>query len=291
MFRLILAAILVAVICAAACGDTIVLKNGGRLYGKIIKEDDKEITIELPNKGEIIVPRKQVMSIQRDERTGPKIPPPSESPLMPAQPEKKKPQEGTEKKEEAAKPAPKEEKEEELDPELKQRIDTLVHQLGRNKSGFRSNARAELAKIGKPAVPALIKALESGNTWRGGGAAQVLGNIGDERATEPLIAQLRDTDRHVRKHMIEALRKIAKQNFGYDPEADASARDTAVKKWEEWWQKKKEEEKKRKEEEAKKKAEEAKKAQEAKKKEAAKKAEEKKGEGEKKEAPEEPPGE
>ena len=33
MFRLILAAVLVAILCAAAYGDTIVLKNGGKLHG------------------------------------------------------------------------------------------------------------------------------------------------------------------------------------------------------------------------------------------------------------------
>ena len=60
----------------------------------------------------------------------------------------------------------------------------------------------------------------------------MLGDIGDKRAREPLIKQLRDSDKWVRKESAEALRKITGQNFSYDTEADESTRAAAAKQWE-----------------------------------------------------------
>lgn len=259
MTRITLAAALLAVVCTVAYADTIVLTNGGKLYGRIVSQNESEVTIEVIinslKAGTITVKRKQIKKIVKDKKTGPDLLSPSESPLVSATPPGKQP--GGKQEEEAGKkpsaPKQQEEKKEPLDPELKERIDTLVHQLGHPKRGWRGKARAELAMIGEPAVPFLIKAVESGRNSRARwGAAQVLGNIGDERATEPLIKQLRDPDEWIRKESVEALRKITKQGFGYSYSADAGERAAAAAKWEEWWKKKKEEEEKKKAEEQKK---------------------------------------
>ena len=120
---------------------------------------------------------------------------------------------------------------------------------------------SELQRIGEPAVPFLIEALKSGrNSKHRWGAAKVLGAIGDKRAREPLVKQLRNSDQWVRKEAVEALRKITSLDFGYDPEAESAQRETATKKWEEWWNKQKDKEEKA--------AEEAKKQEEAEKSEA-----------------------
>lgn len=263
MFRLILTAAALAVICSFAFADTIVLTNGGKLYGKIVKEktNDKEVTIQLPNKGEITVNRDQIERIEINEIKGPRLGPPSKSPLVPAQPKKKPLTQPEKEKPQPGKPVEEKKKEEPLDPELKEKIELYIKQLGlsrRQHRGRRNNAMAELTKIGKPAVPFVIEALKSGkNSKAKWGAARVLGNIGDKRATEPLIKRLRDSDNFVRKESVEALRKITSKSFGYDPEGNPQLRSAAAKKWEEWWQKQKEEEEKRKAEELKKKEQDA----------------------------------
>jgi len=254
MYKLILAAVFVCILCSGVVADTIELKNGRKLFGKIVKEDEKEVTLQLPNKGIITVKQKDVEKIEKNEIEGPKVPPPSESPLLPANPEADK-KEKVEKEEnqegEKTPPASPEPQEEKLNPEIEKRINELVSQLGHRTSGWRSNARAELSRIGKAAVPALIKALESGGTsFHRWGAAQVLGNIGDKQSREVLVKQLRDPDRFVRKESAEALRKITSQSFGYDPFAESQNREESAKKWEEWWEKTKEEEKKKEEEES-----------------------------------------
>ena len=50
-----------------------------------------------------------------------------------------------------------------------------------------------------------------------------------------MILALRDEDPYVRKASMAALRGITSQDFGFDPEASASQRETRVKQWERWW--------------------------------------------------------
>lgn len=244
MFRLALVALALGVMCSIALGDTIHLTNGRKLHGKIEKEDDKEVVISIGKKQTITVKRDQVKWIDYNERTGPDVAPPSTSENWPPKPEGKAVEPPKAEEKEAAGPAAKEE-EKPLDPELKSKIDTLIFRLGHREAGFRGSAQAELARIGKPAVPMLISALQGGrNSWTKQGAAQLLGTIGDKRATEPLVKQLRNDDKWVRKESAEALRKVTGQNFGYDPEAEPAQREAAAKKWEEWWNKEKEKEEK-----------------------------------------------
>jgi hypothetical protein len=253
MLRLMLVAVALGVLCSVALGDTIHLTNGRKLHGKVEKENDKEVVISIGKKQTITVKRDQVKWIEYNTRTGPDVAPPSTSDNWPPKPEGKatEPPKAEEKGEEkkAAGPATKEE-EKPLDPELKKKIETLIYQLGHREVGFRASARTELSGIGEPAVPMLIDALQGGrNSWTKQGAAQVLGTIGDKRATEPLVKQLRNDDKWVRKESAEALRKVTGQNFGYDPEAEPAAREDATRKWEDWWKKQKEEEEKKKAEE------------------------------------------
>ena len=74
----------------------------------------------------------------------------------------------------------------------------------------RLDAAETLAKIGKPAVKPLIEALKDGaeDVAVRMKAAEVLGEIGDERAVEPLIQALKDKDEFVRQCAAEALGEI-----------------------------------------------------------------------------------
>jgi HEAT repeat protein len=75
-------------------------------------------------------------------------------------------------------------------------------------SGVRWKAAESLATIGAPSVGPLIGALEHPDgdvRWK---AAIALGEIGDQRAIEPLIRQLSDTDRFVKSRVAHALGMI-----------------------------------------------------------------------------------
>jgi len=74
-----------AVFIMSASADTIELKNGRKVVGKVVRENDKEITIEMKGLGEITLSRRQIAKITKDEKEGPKVPKHSE-------PEKPEPQ-------------------------------------------------------------------------------------------------------------------------------------------------------------------------------------------------------
>jgi hypothetical protein len=67
---------------------------------------------------------------------------------------------------------------------------------------------------GSEAVPRLLELLKSENLWMRKVAANVLGNTGDQRAVEPLIAALRDQDDTVRRCAAEALKKLRGEEAG-----------------------------------------------------------------------------
>jgi HEAT repeat protein len=82
----------------------------------------------------------------------------------------------------------------------------MLHSLD---DGEREAARVELAKIGKPAVPAVIAVLGGDPVYLGReGAAVVLGRIRDGRAVKPLIAALKDDYAAVRQQASLALAQI-----------------------------------------------------------------------------------
>jgi HEAT repeat protein len=63
----------------------------------------------------------------------------------------------------------------------------------------------EVSKIGKLAVLPLIQALKDGELDLRYGAAEALGEIGDERALKQLNKTLKDDDNDVRKKVAEVL--------------------------------------------------------------------------------------
>jgi len=85
-------------------------------------------------------------------------------------------------------------------------VEPLSTALGTSEySGVRWKSAEALAKIGSPAVEALIGALRNADDdvrWK---AAIALGEIGDIRAVDPLILLLRDEDRFVKSHAALAL--------------------------------------------------------------------------------------
>lgn len=66
-----------------------------------------------------------------------------------------------------------------------------------------------LVKFGEEIVEPLIKLLAHKKKYVREKAAEILGDIGDERAVDPLIKKLKDEDRYVKKEAIIALGKLA----------------------------------------------------------------------------------
>jgi len=87
-------------------------------------------------------------------------------------------------------------------------ISTLEKEFFKRLNNVRSDAAAELVKIGAPAVEALVEQLESQELLVRVYSASILGAIGDVRAVDALIKALNDKDKNVRSSAAEALGKI-----------------------------------------------------------------------------------
>ncbi|KAB8317415.1 HEAT repeat domain-containing protein [Tolypothrix campylonemoides VB511288] len=94
----------------------------------------------------------------------------------------------------------------------------------------RSAAIDYLATVGKPAVPALITALQDSDAQVRATAAMILGKIGPAaaQAAVPLVRAIDDKDATVRSHAVQAIAKIGKQ--AYVPHYIAAL--DSEKKWE-----------------------------------------------------------
>lgn len=92
---------------------------------------------------------------------------------------------------------------------LRERIALLIAALGDPSHAMHQQAIEELVRIGDPAVPALNEALNPRRPWltifR---AAEALGQIGDGRATGPLIDTLHHSNSNVRWSAVRALAAI-----------------------------------------------------------------------------------
>jgi HEAT repeat protein len=92
---------------------------------------------------------------------------------------------------------------EDASPEL---IKALVKALGEeDNAGLRNSATEVLIKIGSPAVADLFNVLKDGDKDERKIAADILGDVKDERALEPLLSTLKDPDENVRAAAAESL--------------------------------------------------------------------------------------
>jgi diguanylate cyclase (GGDEF)-like protein len=87
-------------------------------------------------------------------------------------------------------------------------VEALIKTLDDRNTGVRLKASSSLRKIGKPAAKSLIKALKNKSEVVRAEAAEILGEIKEKEAIEPLIEALKDEDWEVRKRAALALRNL-----------------------------------------------------------------------------------
>ena len=104
-------------------------------------------------------------------------------------------------------------------------ISSLIKDLKDKDSA--KDASYELAKIGKPAVPELIKALESNNKYSKRYAARTLREIGQDAsgAIPALSKLLKDWDAQTRGYAVEALGKMLQQAEQVKPLLEKASKD------------------------------------------------------------------
>jgi hypothetical protein len=90
-----------------------------------------------------------------------------------------------------------------------ERIESLIDALGDPNHSMHQQAEEELIAIGAPAVSGLVAALQEDRPWLTAyRSAEALGQIGDGRASGPLIQALRHPNSNVRWSAIRALAEV-----------------------------------------------------------------------------------
>ena len=110
-------------------------------------------------------------------------------------------------------------------------IESLIQALDDPQDERYSYAEDELITLGPQAVPYLIQALDARQPWlRSYRAAEALGQIGDGRASRPLIAALRHPNSNVRWGVVRALAKVG-DTRAYIPLRRLAASDRSKTSW------------------------------------------------------------
>lgn len=124
-----------------------------------------------------------------------------------------------------------------------------------------------LAYIGEPAIPYLLDGLDDENARTRSSCAYVLGLMRDRRTIAPLTEHLEDPVPEVRYEIAtslcslgvregypvlieglsdsdirnrykchEALKMLTRLDYGYEHDAEPSARAAAIRRWQQWWE-------------------------------------------------------
>jgi hypothetical protein len=113
----------------------------------------------------------------------------------------------------------------------------LLSLLKDSDPGRRFQAVMELSRFRSPGVvEALAGMLQDPETYVRDGSVRALRKINLPAAIPSIIKALRDEDYFVRSSAREALRSMTAAEVSFDPGADATERERAVREWENWWQ-------------------------------------------------------
>jgi hypothetical protein len=262
----------------AARADTVFLKNGAWIDGRVTLKTDAFIELQIGKIGKIELPFEDIHRIEKNDRTG------AESDLK-TYVEQKGPVDSVGKAKGDAKTAKDDKKPEkadskpgadsadakdkdkttindkekadsedagdgkkaddapagahDLDPALVKRIQELIEDLQRQRSRNRVQAERHLEAIGVPSIPYLIPIAKSENELTRGAVMRLFASFGDQQVLDASIAALLDDSEAVRYAANKALKRITGEDFGYQSSASPRRRESAQRKWAEWWEKEK----------------------------------------------------
>ncbi|UCC94562.1 MAG: HEAT repeat domain-containing protein [Candidatus Omnitrophota bacterium] len=107
-------------------------------------------------------------------------------------------------------------------------VSPLIECWKTNRGGLGAKAGTQLAKMGLPAVEALIEVIKDSNVERQKKTVSLLLEIKDKKAIPILINALDEKDKSVRKNILFVLQKLTGKRIGSDS-----------RKWRNWWEKEK----------------------------------------------------
>ena len=122
-----------------------------------------------------------------------------------------------------------------ISPELRERIEGLVHDLQRQKSKYRVRAQRHLKAVGAPAIPFLLPLCGNDSELVRTAVFRLFSQFGDERVIDVCIEGLADSNEYVRDYANQALSRISGEDFGFKPFAAPGRRESAAAKWARWW--------------------------------------------------------
>lgn len=116
--------------------------------------------------------------------------------------------------------------------------ESLLPDLKHANSGIRLDAVYELGETGDPDVaPHLIPMLSDVDLFVRMASCRMLEDLGAKPAVPALIEALEDSVSAVREQAMMALRTITKRNFGFEPQGSPGDRGKRVQSWRDWWEK------------------------------------------------------
>ncbi len=245
--------------------DTVYLKNGSYIDGVVTARSERVIQVSIGRIGKLEIEVEKISHVEKNSRTGTtgQAPVVNRKLDLPGVKEKPDSAEDESSAKEAAASSDdsaqdeadpvdrqpgdakqqSQSEDEAIDPELKKQIEAAVHDLQRQKAKHRWRAERQLREIGEPAIPFLIPVAKNGadltRTIVYRFFAEHASGENDE-VVEVCLAALDDETVYVRDYAVQALRKFAKKNLGFRPEAVPALRQHARDLWHAWWSKEKE---------------------------------------------------
>ena len=219
--------------------DTVYLTNGSAIDGVVLGKHEGMVILQIGNLGKMEIPEKEIVTIEKNARTGPVNPERGDS-----KKEKpiEKPGEGESgEKEGSGKKSGSggSDEKKEIDPELKKEIEQLVYDLTRQRSTVRTRAESKLIAIGDDAVPFVRTVAGHASEQTRIAAFRILKKHPQSASSEVAIGALTDANRFVRKLAWETLQEISGENwvFPWDDSATDRERESAKVRWTDWWKK------------------------------------------------------
>ncbi len=243
-------------------GDTVFLFNGTTIDGIVQSRHEENIEIRIGDHGRVYIPIEMIQSIEKNDRDGS-----SEASNISLEKKltdvnaikktefEKKTEGGSAGDGEAGGTSADEPRKilefltkEDVDPELRKKIEEQIASLQRHKSQFRVRAEKKLMDIGKPAVPFLLDVVNHDNPLVRIAVLRIFEKYGNRTVIPAGLQRLEDENKYVREYAVRSLRSITAQKFGYEYDAPDWQRKTKTALWNKWWAGEVEKEKKKQEE-------------------------------------------